>query len=40
MTSTEVRIYPVRVFRDSELWVIEVPELDAVSQSRTLAAAE
>ncbi len=39
MTSTEIRTY-VRVFRDGDLWVIEVPELDTVSQSRTLAAAE
>ena len=40
MTSTEVRTYAVRVFREGDLWVIEVPELDTVSQSRTLAAAE
>lgn len=39
MTGTEVRTFAARVFRDSELWVIEVPELDAVSQSRTLASA-
>lgn len=35
MTSTEIRTYAVRVFRDGDLWVIEVPELDTVSQSRT-----
>lgn len=40
MTSTEVRTFAARVFRDSDLWVIEIPELDAVSQSRTLASAE
>lgn len=40
MTNAEVRLYPARVFRDSELWVIEVPELDVVSQSRHLAGAE
>lgn len=40
MTNTEVRRYAVRVFRDSDLWVIEVPELDVVSQSRHLAGAE
>ncbi len=40
MTSTEVRTYAVRVFREGDLWVIEVPELATVSQSRTLAAAE
>lgn len=38
--STELRTYAVRVFRDGDLWVIEVPELDTVSQSRTLASAE
>lgn len=32
-------VHPVRVFRDSGLWVIEVPDLGAVSQSRTLASA-
>lgn len=40
MTNTEIRPYAVRVFRDSEHWVIEVPELDVVSQSRNLAGAE
>lgn len=40
MTNTEVRPYAVRVLRDSDLWVIEVPELDVVSQSRNLAGAE
>ena len=40
MTSTELRAYTVRVFRDGDLWVIEVSELDAVSQSKTLASAE
>ncbi len=40
MMSTELRTYAVRVFRDGDLWVIEVPELDTVSQSRTLASAE
>jgi hypothetical protein len=39
VTSTELPTYAVRVFREGDLWVIEVPELDAVSQSRTLAAA-
>lgn len=40
VTSTEVRTYAVRVFREGDLWVIEVPELDTVSQSRMLVAAE
>ena len=38
MTGTRT-VHPVRVFRDSGLWVIEVSDLGAVSQSRTLAAA-
>lgn len=40
MTSTEIQPYAARVFRDSDLWVIEVPDLDVVSQSRNLAGAE
>lgn len=39
MTSTTLRTYTVEVFRDSDLWVIEVPELDVVGQARTLAGA-
>lgn len=39
MTPTEARTYTVQVFRDSGLWVIEVPEIDAVGQARTLASA-
>lgn len=39
MTGTTVRTYTVEVFRDSDLWVIEIPELDVVGQARTLAAA-
>lgn len=39
MTSTAVRTYRVEVFRDSDLWVIEVPELDVVGQPRTVAGA-
>lgn len=39
MTGMEGRPYAARVFRDSDLWVIEVPDLDVVSQSRTLATA-
>lgn len=39
MTSTEARTYTVQVFRDSGLWVIEVPEIDVVGQARTLASA-
>jgi hypothetical protein len=30
--------YRVEVFRDSDLWVFRVPELDVVGQTRTLAA--
>jgi predicted RNase H-like HicB family nuclease len=40
MMSAQLRTYAARVFRDDDLWVIEVPELDTVSQSRTLASAE
>lgn len=39
MSGTQIR-YAVRVFRDSGLWVIDAPSLGAVSQARTLAAAE
>lgn len=39
MTGTGTR-HEVRVFRDSGLWVIDAPGLGAVSQARTLAAAE
>ncbi|GAA1168558.1 hypothetical protein [Pseudonocardia alaniniphila] len=39
MTPTEARTYTVQAFRDSGLWVIEVPEIDAVGQARTLASA-
>jgi hypothetical protein len=31
--------YTAQVFRDSDQWVIEVPELDFVGQTRTLASA-
>jgi predicted RNase H-like HicB family nuclease len=31
--------YTVQVFRDSGQWIIEVPELDVVGQTRTLAGA-
>jgi len=31
--------YTVQVFRDSGQWVIEVPELDVVGQTRTVAGA-
>jgi len=31
--------YTVQVFRDSDQWIIEVPELDVVGQTRTLASA-
>ncbi len=31
--------YTVQVFRDSDQWIIEVPELDVVGQTRTLAGA-
>ncbi|MGH3941585.1 MAG: hypothetical protein ACRDTG_23740 [Pseudonocardiaceae bacterium] len=31
--------YTVQVFRDSDQWVIEVPNLDVVGQTRTLAGA-
>jgi hypothetical protein len=40
MTGTELRTYTVRVLREDDLWVIEVPELDTVSQARTLASAD
>lgn len=39
MTSATVRTYTVQVFRDSGLWVIEIPELDVVGQTSTLAKA-
>ena len=31
--------YTVQVFRDSNQWIIEVPEWDVVGQTRTLASA-
>jgi hypothetical protein len=34
-----VRTYTVQVFRDSGFWILEVPELCAVSQARTLTSA-
>jgi hypothetical protein len=40
MTSTEARTNTVRVFRDSDLWGFEVPELDVVGRSRTRTGAE
>ena len=32
--------YAVRVFRDSDLWIIEVEDPDVAGQARTLAAAQ
>lgn len=40
MSVTNVRTYMVQVFRDSGSWILEVPELRAVGQSRTLSSAE
>ncbi|MBV9010923.1 MAG: hypothetical protein JO272_02525 [Pseudonocardiales bacterium] len=34
-----MRIYPVQVFRNNGFWILEVPELRAVGQSRTLTSA-
>jgi hypothetical protein len=39
MSVTDVRTYPVQVFRDNGFWILEVPELRAVGQARTLASA-
>ncbi len=39
LSVTDVRTYPVQVFRDSGFWILEVLELRAVGQSRTLASA-
>jgi predicted P-loop ATPase len=39
MSVTSVRTYSVQVFRDSGFWILEVPELRAVGQSRTLSSA-
>ncbi|MGB6163635.1 MAG: hypothetical protein WCF33_05645 [Pseudonocardiaceae bacterium] len=39
MSITDTRIYTVQVFRDGGFWILEVPELRAVGQARTLASA-
>lgn len=39
MSVTDVRTYTVQVFRDSGFWILEVPELRAVGQARTLTSA-
>lgn len=39
MSVTDVRTYTVHVFNDNGFWILEVPELRAVGQARTLASA-
>lgn len=39
MSVTDVRTYTVQVFRPDGHWILEIPELRAVGQSRTLASA-
>ena len=39
MSVTDARTYTVQVFRDRGFWILEVPELRAVGQARTLASA-
>lgn len=39
MSITDTRVYTVQVFRDGGFWILEVPELRAVGQARTLASA-
>jgi DNA-directed RNA polymerase specialized sigma24 family protein len=39
MSLTDVRTYTVQVFRQDGHWILEIPELRAVGQSRTLAGA-
>lgn len=39
MSVTDTRTYTVEVFRDNGFWILEVPELRAVGQARTLASA-
>lgn len=39
MSLTDTRTYAVQVFRDSGFWILDVPELRAVGQARTLASA-
>jgi hypothetical protein len=39
MSVTDVRTYTVQVFRDGGFWILEVPELRVVGQSRTLRSA-
>jgi DNA-directed RNA polymerase specialized sigma24 family protein len=39
MSITNMRTYSVQVFRDGGFWILEVPELRAVGQARTLASA-
>ncbi|MGH3773206.1 MAG: hypothetical protein ACRDRW_17725 [Pseudonocardiaceae bacterium] len=39
MSITDTRTYTVQVFRDGGFWILEVPELRAVGQARTLASA-
>jgi hypothetical protein len=39
MSVTSVRTYTMQVFRDNGFWILEVPELRAVGQRRTLSSA-
>ncbi len=39
MSVTDVRTYAVQVFRQDGHWILEIPELRAVGQSRTLTNA-
>jgi hypothetical protein len=39
-TPVDMRTYTVQVFRDHGFLILEVPELDATGQARSLATAE
>ncbi len=39
-TTQDVRTYQVQVFRDGGYWILDVPELNATGQARSLVTAE
>ena len=38
-TTQDVRTYTVQVFRDGRFWILDVPELNATGQARSLVTA-
>lgn len=40
VSTTETRTYTVQVFRDGGYWILDVPELNATGQARSLATAK